>query len=63
MPRNKRIELEVVEELLLDQIEYRMRAILVLLNFERKQQKKLLESIDRFSSLTKENIHLLQKNV
>ncbi len=61
MPRNKRIELEVLEELLLDQVEYRIRAVLLLLNIDRSRSKELFGLIDRFSQLTTENVTLLRK--
>lgn len=60
MLHNKRISLEVLESQSLDQIEYRIRPILLLLNFDRKTSRLAEALIDRFEALTRENVTILQ---
>ncbi len=60
--RPKKIfELEVLEELFFDQLEFKLRAIFLLLTVARKQRREILSFIDQLTELTRENLDIIHK--
>lgn len=53
------LTLEVLEELFLDQLEFRIRAIYLLLNIQKEKRAEILSLLDELKLLTNENIALL----
>ncbi len=53
------LTLEVLEELFLDQLEFRVRAVYLLLNIQKEKRVEILSLLDELKSLTRENIAIL----
>lgn len=52
-------EMRVLEELFLDQLEYKIFAVLSLQSIRRHRRKEILSFMEELSRITKENIALL----
>lgn len=53
-------DLEVLEQLFLDQVEFRLESSLLLYNFLKHNRKEVLSLLTQLKDLTKENLTLIK---
>gem|GEM_PF-4791385 len=62
MPQKRNLfELEVLQELFLDQLNFKLRAIYLLFRIKRDKRRRALIILDKLETLTRENIAIIKK--
>lgn len=60
---NQYFEIESLEELILDELEFKVRSVIMLLDLNRYQHKELIGIVEVLESISRENQKIISKYV